>query len=221
MYLNHSPWRPSYWGFLAVFGLCLCLYSAHLALALSTEEVRNFVGSQATMLEQFIAHTNDVDRGNGHSLSDALIHDDPLACRFCRGASWMLILALKDRFPGQGWKLVLTKRIVADGFRHTYIYSRKLKLIIDPTYRQFLTQIPTDQFARLPSIFVGPREEFRRLVGLNMMQDSIDNYFSVGLFDELPKLHPLMTKAYFDEVERRRFKQRWIDRCRSILAFGA
>lgn len=89
---------------------------------------------------------------------------DPLACRLCEGASSRLREWLKIDFPEISFQQVRSPSPI-DGsiYHHDYLRSRKLNLIIDSTYRQYFHQIPADQFARLPRIFVGTPAEYKEL----------------------------------------------------------
>lgn len=62
------------------------------------------------------------------------------------------------------------------GYLHQYAYSPQLDLIVDPTYRQYLVDLPKGQFKKLPRVFVGTPAEFRELMGPHVAPEVIDYY---------------------------------------------
>lgn len=124
-------------------------------------EVAEFVELLAPRLGRTLARWRKDRLG---SRSRAVIHEDPGACRFCNGAQMWLMRYLKLRFPHHDFRGLRSRTPVEHGYFHDYVYSPKLDLMIDATYRQFLTSLPPEDFAKLPRIFVGRPDEFRQLL---------------------------------------------------------
>ena len=118
-----------------------------------------------------------------------VIHKDPLACRFCTGTTRELLRFLQARFPNIQWVPVHTAEgalpFLGNTFHH-YVYAPKLNLMIDGSYRQYITQAPETQFKALPKIFVGTPDGFRSTTASALDSKVTEAILSASYFDNTP-----------------------------------
>jgi hypothetical protein len=151
------------------------------------EEIRRFILSKTDVIvdELRLFQFEAAFGGN----PNAVIHTDPLACRFCNGAANIIVRLLNEE-KQRGNKLLTNVNWLIeyndspantkflDGYAHRFNYAPILNLIVDATYRQFLIEMNPSEFDKLPKIFIGTPEEFINLLKGKVSDDFIKAYLS-------------------------------------------
>lgn len=159
---------------------------------ITLDEIRAYVDSQEFQIALRVRSMFEEERTDDTDPKLFIVHEDPLACRYCRGASRVLLKYLKRDLGQIQWIPVDTSAEPTgslEGFQHRYVYSPDLNLIVDPTYRQFLLQLPDEEFKKLPRIFVGTPDMYRALTIDKMSAEDIEVYLAAVWNWDLPKTH--------------------------------